>query len=154
MDLPQCIVTGMSDRWVEEPRHWPREDRVTKHSSPEWGPYFEDSLPFPAGTMDGRTATLYISRARMAEILGAPGSPFANVSREDYDAMREKLLFAERENIRLGIENGELREQLAEAKAKGSSATTDQVADAVLAKLTDAGLRVAAKPGPKPKAAA
>lgn len=141
----------MSDSWISEPRHWPREDRVTRHSAPEFGPFFEEALPFPASVNDGRLATNYISAHRMREILSAPGSPFAPVSAADHARLERKVQELELERERLLEQVAELQATVADLVDRGPDPA--RLAEAVVRGLEERRLQVTGKPG-RPKAAA
>lgn len=141
----------MSDSWISEPRHWPREDRVTRHSAPEFGPFFEEALPFPANVNDGRLATNYISAARMREILSAPGSPFAPVSAGEYARLERRAQELELERDRLVDQVAELQAAVADLVDRGPDPA--RLAEAVVRGLEEHRLMVTGKPG-RPKQAA
>lgn len=122
----------MADRWTPDTDHFPHRCRRTGQSGVANGPYFHDEIPFRAGFSEpmfdranpDREHVLYTSAQWVKDMLRAPGSPFACVTTEEYQAILNKV-------EKLTTELAEARALIDELEASFKDRLHDAVKDSL-----------------------
>lgn len=130
----------MSERWVQQPRLWPKRCHHSNQDDAEHGPYFELERTVP--TFHGgqrRDARLYLSAGSVRGMLAADGSPFVPVTQEEWAALERQH---EDQAERIGLLEGqveELQRQLEERDAEVVAVRQERVmlSDEQLARVAD-----------------
>lgn len=130
----------MSNRWLAEPRHLPRQCLLTGSSDPTHGPFFESERTIE-NFVTGRHDQVYISRVALETILNGADSPYSPIKADEFKALRDEMAEMEKTIARL-----EADVEKYESGDPSASLDVDKLADMLAQRITPKAETTTAKP--------